>query len=398
MSRGPCLTFNRSGIAETICVLFSAGALGRWVDRDPSRLQALLLTITINRITVLLSCITWFLILSISNSAQKNVLFAIALFLGMVEKLSRGTNTLCMERDWVPTLANPCVNASIPIHYDLTHLNTIMRRVDMLCKLSAPLAVSTFVSTVGSQRIAAAVVALISTLSWALERGCAQQVWKQNGRLRVRKDVAHYTGNGDNANYSMQLSLRGYRKLSSAHLARDVVLKIISEVVGSIRAYVNSLRDYFSSAVWIPSVCAAIPHASVLTFSGTMITYLLNAGLSLNIVTGARASGAIFEIGSTFIFPWAVGILSPETEQTTGGYGTKGYNRLDAGTPFSRVEDNSPKEVDQDLDFKPDAPNIENGVVRLGCWSICILCLSLVSTHCLPQHAPSSPPEVSMKL
>ncbi|KAL2037969.1 hypothetical protein N7G274_009188 [Stereocaulon virgatum] len=369
-----------NGIAETICVLFFSGALGRWVDRNPSRLQALLLTITINRITVLVSCITWFFILSISNSAQKYVLFAIALFLGMVEKLSRGTNILCMERDWVPTLANPCVDASSPMHHDLTHLNTIMRRIDMLCKLIAPLAVSTFVSTVGSQRIAAAVVALTSTSSWALERGCAHRVWKQNGRLRVRKDAAQDTGNGNNANNSMQLSLHGYRELFSAHLARDVVLKTISEVVGSSRAYVSSLQDYFRSAVWIPSVCAAIPHASVLTFSGTMITYLLNAGLSLKAVTGARASGAIFEIGSTFMFPWAVGILSPETDQTIGGYGTKGYNRLDAGTAFPGAEDHSPTDVDQDLDFKQGAPDIENGVVRVGCWSICFLCLSLIPT------------------
>ena len=236
---GPCLTLNRSGIAETVCVLFFSGALDRWIDRNPSRLQALLLTITTNRITVLVSCTTWFLILTISNSAQKHIFFAIALFLGMVEKLSRGTNILCMERDWVPTLANPCVDASSPTPYDLTYLNTVMRRIDMLCKLIAPLAVSTFISTVGSERIAVAVVAGISTLSWGLECGCVQQVWKQNGRLRAQKDAAHDTRKGGNANDPMQLSLHGYMKVSSAHHARDLVLKIVSEVLGSIRAYVT---------------------------------------------------------------------------------------------------------------------------------------------------------------
>lgn len=80
--------------------------------------------------------------------------------------------------------------------------------------------------------------------------------------------------------------------------------------MGSIRAYVADLGYYFPTSVWIPSLCAAVTHASVLTFSGTMLTYILNAGYSLNTITGARASGAVFEIGSTFIFPWAVGILS----------------------------------------------------------------------------------------
>ena len=70
-----------------------------------------------------------------------------------------------MERDWVPTLANTSVGAQYPAPYDLTHLNTTMRSLDMLCKLVAPLAVSTFVSTVEWERIAAVVVAAISTLS-----------------------------------------------------------------------------------------------------------------------------------------------------------------------------------------------------------------------------------------
>ena len=316
----------------------------------------------------------------------------------MVEKLSRGTNILCMERDWVPTLANPCVDASSPTPYDLTYLNTVMRRIDMLCKLIAPLAVSTFISTVGSERIAVAVVAGISTLSWGLECGCVQQVWKQNGRLRAQKDAAHDTRKGGNANDPMQLSLHGYMKVSSAHHARDLVLKIVSEVLGSIRAYVNSLQDYFNTAVWIPSVCAAIPHASVLTFSGTMITYLLNAGLSLNMVTGARASGAIFEIGSTFIFPWAVGILSSATEHTTSGHGMEEYQCLDAGNPSSRVDDSSRKEEDQDLDFKQNVPNPEGGTVRVGCWSICFLCLSLVSIRSLPAKSLKYPLRSFVKL
>ncbi|KAL2049637.1 hypothetical protein ABVK25_010097 [Lepraria finkii] len=165
-----------------------------------------------------------------------------------------------------------------------------------------------------------------------------------------------------NANDPMQLSLHGYLTVSSAHLARGLVLKIVSEVLRSIRAYVNSLQDYFNTAEWIPSVCAAIPHASVLTFSGIIITYLLNAGLSLNMVTGARASGATFEIGSTFVFPWAVGILSSATEHTTNGHGMKECHFLDAGNPSSRVDNSSREEEDQDLDSKQNIPDPEGGV------------------------------------
>lgn len=101
------------------------------------------MTIVINRISVLVSCIGSFVILFFSYPTTKKVFFALAL-----KKLSRGTNILSMERDWVPTLANTSVDANHPAPYDLTHLNMTMRRMDMLCKLIAPLAVSTFVSIV----------------------------------------------------------------------------------------------------------------------------------------------------------------------------------------------------------------------------------------------------------
>ena len=229
-----------------------------------------------------------------------------AVFLGMAERLSRATNILCMERDWVPTLASPCVDASFPTPYDLTHLNTVMRRIDMLCKLIAPLAVSTFMSTISSEGIAVAMVAGISTLSWPSECWCVQQVWKQISRLRTQKDTAYSTGNSNDSNESIAPRLKASTKGSSTYRARDLILKAMSELTGSIRAYGNDLHGYFNTTVWIPSVCAAIPRASVLTFSGTMITYLLNAGLSLNMVTGARASGAVVEIGSTNRLPICV--------------------------------------------------------------------------------------------
>ena len=373
----------RSGIAETSCVLFFSGALGRWVDHNPSRLQSLLLTININRISIAASCITWLFILTIGSSAQKNVGFAIALFLGMAEKLSRATNILCMERDWVPILASPCVDASFPTPYDLTHLNTVMRRIDMLCKLVAPLAVSAFISTIGTERIAGTMVAAISTLSWPLECWCVQQVWKQIGQLRAPKDGAYGTENGGDANESMPPRLKASKKRSSACLARDLIPKAMLKLSGSVRAYGSGLHDYFSSAVWIPSVCAAVPHASVLTFSGTMITYLLNTGLSLNMVTGARASGAFFEIGSTIVFPYAVRTFAAATEHATGEHAMEEYQSLDAETRSHPVDDIAWDDGDHDSHLILNILTQSDGILTVGQWCIFLLWLSLVSERSL---------------
>ena len=361
-------------------MLLFASALGRWVDYTPSRLRVLLTTIIVSRISILVSCITWFIILSFNNSTPKRVCFAVALILGMVEKLSRGTNIISMERDWLPTLANVSADARHRVSYDLTHLNTIIRRIDMLCKLIAPLAVSTFVSKIGSERLAAVVVAAISTLSLGPECWGAQKVWHHNSRLRARKGSIDEVTTRGNQSGPMQLS---YTKTRSALLASNLYGKIVFQVMDSIRAYVADLGYYFHTSVWIPSLCAAIPHASVLTFSGTMLTYLLNAGYSLDTITGARASGAVFEMASTFVFPWAVGILST-SKILSGWYYREGYHQVEQRESPSRADASlSDTDNDQAQGSQSDS-TIEQSVIRVGSWALGGLLLTLVSLTAAP--------------
>ncbi len=371
---------HRSGIAETVCVLFFGSALGRWVDRTPSRLRVLLITIIINRISVLVSCITWLTILSFSYPAPKKVFFALALILGMVEKLSRGANILSIERDWVPTLANTSVDAKHRTPYDLTHLNTTMRRIDMLCKLIAPLAVSTFVSTVESEKVAVVVLAAINTLSLGPECWGVQQVWDQNSRLRARKGRVDDTAISGDQDQPIQL---GYTKTLSTQLAPDLCVKIILPVMRSIRAYVADLKYYFGTSVWIPSLCAAISHASVLTFSGTMLTYLLNAGYSLKIITSARASGAVCEIGSTFIFPWAVDILYT-SGKAPFWCNRRDYHEIEQREPSSGSDTSLGDADDNHAQCSRSGLGVEHCVVRVGYWALGGLTLSLVSKNAAP--------------
>ena len=330
---------------------------------------------------------TWFIILSFSSLAPKRVCFAVALILGMVEKLSRGTNIISMERDWLPTLANTSVDARHRVPYDLTHLNATIRRIDMLCKLVAPLAVSTFVSTVQSERLAAVVVATISTLSLWPECWGAQQVWRQNSRLRARKGSVDEIATRDDEGWPMQLS---YTETPSVRPASNFYKKTVTQVMDSIRAYVADLGYYFRSSVWIPSLCAAIPHASVLTFSGTMLTYLLNAGYSLNTITGAKASGAVFEMTSTFIFPWAVGILST-SKSPLGWYPRRGYHEVEQQEPASRADTSLNGTENDQAQCRQSSPIIEQSVIRVGSWALSGLVLTLVSPITAPHVFSSFP-------
>ena len=302
----------------------------------------------------------------------------------MAEKLSRAANILSMERDWVPTLANPSWNATVKAPYNLTHLNTALRRIDLLCKLIAPLAVSIFISAIGSERVAVAVVAAISMLSWGPECWSVQRVWNQNSRLRGLKTPSEHTFRGlgqeeeeEEEEEAAGENLDGRAKASSKR-SPIPVQNFTSKIKVSIRTHRNGLHYFFASPVWVPSICAAIPHASVLTFSGTMITYLLNDGFSLNWITGAKASGAIFEMGSTILFPWAVGTLS-RNRNRPGWFGKKEYEAVEMQEPSLRNLDWHGDRDEQAVESEQISSTIEcDSLITVGWYALGALILSLV--------------------
>lgn len=379
-----------SGIAETVCVLLFSSALGHWVDHNPSRLHTLLLTIITNRVAVIVSSFLWFFILSSESPSYKHVLFASALVLGMVEKSSRMTNILSMERDWVPTIAS----STLETPYDLTHLNTIMRRIDMLCKFLAPLAISTFISAVGSIKMAVAGVVIMSMLSCGPECWCVQRVWRQNRLLRLPKATVEV----DAAGYA-DLDTR-YRPSASSRSPfqrlRILAICLFLEIRASIRLHINSIQYYFRSAVWIPSLCVAILHGSVLTYSATFITYLLNAGFSMGTITIFKLIGSLFEISSTFIFPWAVGMCS-RSRALNNPYGKEGIPKRHSSDELLSGSTKADDNEDAEEDFqhrKLESHNTDAGVVRVGLWGLCGLFLNLV--HLSSPQSPRKTPKAKL--
>ena len=68
-------------------------------------------------------------------------IFTIILIFGCIHKLATIAISVAIERDWVTTIAGDSSG-------HLTTLNTYMRRIDLLCKLLAPLFVSLLTAAV----------------------------------------------------------------------------------------------------------------------------------------------------------------------------------------------------------------------------------------------------------
>lgn len=292
----------------------------------------------------------------------------------MVEKASRMTNILSMERDWIPILANTEGKS-----YDLTHMNTAMRRIDIACKFTAPLTVSTVVALLKPMRAATA-IALVSSVSVVVESWIAIKVWRHNNRLQAGKDHKHRNPFDDpTPRTQLRPTHTVYRMLSKV----EGILRSLREIT---QANLNGLRYYFSTSVWVPSICVAVLHGSVLAWSGTLITWLLNEHFSLAEVTIAKGVGAVFEIGSTLVFPWAVGMLlrTSSREQTTSYQMVQQRNihDVDEDAPDHDREDLTDK-LDEDSagdkQFLGDRP-LHVAVIRVAYWSLTTLFFCLIPT------------------
>ncbi|KAI1272725.1 Ferroportin1-domain-containing protein [Xylaria sp. FL0933] len=336
-------------IIYTAMILLSS-SVGHWVERSPDRLRTLISTICCNRVSVILGSFVWLLILSQENllindapaatpphfalprnDTLKGVTFAVAIAFGIVERLSASGNLISMERDWVVTVAGPVGHP-----YDLTNLNAVMRRIDLVCKLISPILISIIITATDSVRVGVLYTGLGSLVSIPIELLSAKRVWNSSAVLRAPKPIPIPQPVQDSA-AGMAAGRRGIASWSS-----------------KLRRYSQGLEMYFSTSVWMPSFALAMLHFNMLTWRATFITYLINVGYSLNVITVARAIGSVFEISSTIITPRGIVYLGKNVRH--------GATSSDEAS-VSLMHDESQEES------TTDAQTVI-GLQRLGLWGI----------------------------
>lgn len=237
--------------------------------------------------------------------------FAIIVLADVFIKLGSIANGISIDRDWLPVLAPTSAVASAdPVSYDLTHLNAVMRRINLICKLLAPLAVNLFVSKLGSYRIGILVLLLGNLLSWATELWFARQIFDSSASLIEPKvldkqDHSTETQQSPSTNTGAVVG-----SLAQSHLFLQQWKSLLFDQT-------RSFHGYFSTVVWVPSLCRALLHLSVLAFTSSLITYFLEIGFSLNIVTIARTTGSGLEVASTIATPWAIHHFSRKRSSKT---------------------------------------------------------------------------------
>lgn len=284
-----------------------ASAVGNWIDRSPSRLPSLLVTISLNHAAIIASYFCWLYWPVVAgqsdepNASQagpfsnlsKGFLYGFILLLDVVHDLSAIANRLSVERDWIPTMVG---EITPEITYDLTQVNSVFIRIEHIVKLVAP---SLLPLIMASFKIRAGWILLligVTILLWIAEVWFARKIAAENPELRAAKKPSHDLATMEDRTIEDRLShltpgMKSWPKTVYFALYQEPALR---------------LKHFFSIRMWPASMSVSLLQLTVLAYSATLITYLLQVGFSLSLITIAKATGSITGLASTFITPMAV--------------------------------------------------------------------------------------------
>lgn len=175
--------------------------------------------------------------------------------------------------------------------YTSSVLNARMRRIDLFCKLLAPLTISSI--ALASTLIAIWTLLAMNLLSVVVEYIFIAQVYKSVPVLRQPGTSETEPTSADPA--------------SCPSLTTETALQTATKWLKRAATHAlrfRSLPFYFRHSACLPSLSLAMLYFTVLSFSGQMITYLISVGYTSLYVGVARTVATCFELSATWVAPW----------------------------------------------------------------------------------------------
>lgn len=268
----------------------AAAVLGSWighhVDRG-NRLHVVRQSIVWQRVSVAASC----LILGFMLAGEKEKgtitygLFFGSVLLACVEKLAFIANTVSVERDWI-------IVVSESLQLDRQELNSTMRRIDLVCKLVAPVGIGLIDGY--STKVAIWVVFAQNAISVLVEYFAIAHVYAAIPDLARGKEPKQEPETQDTA-----LQQSSHQDIvSNPGPARGTPL------INLIAQHLAPWKAYVENPAFLASFSLSLLYLTVLSFASQMTTYLLTLGFTSIHVSIMRLVSVALELSATVAAPW----------------------------------------------------------------------------------------------
>ncbi|KAL2851476.1 Ferroporti-1 [Aspergillus pseudoustus] len=274
-------------LARSLFAVVLSSWLGAVVDRL-DRLSAIRHSIIWQRIPVAVSCVCLGVLLTSPPVRLTWVLFIALVLLAGVEKLAATANTVSVERDWTVVISDAlCIPRQ--------DLNASMRRIDLFCKLIAPVVVS-LMDGLLSTKITIWTVLGINVAVVLVEYFAIAQVYHSVPQLDRSLDTQgveeQSTEDGEETNHVERRTIR---------------TKISQYIHGTIAPW----REYVQQPVFLASFALSLLYLTVLSFGPTMVTFLLYSGFSSLQVSAMRIGAVLAELSGTWAAPFLMHRIGP---------------------------------------------------------------------------------------
>ncbi|KAF8402546.1 hypothetical protein HHK36_010631 [Tetracentron sinense] len=291
------------GAVESSSTALFGPIVGQWVDRL-TYVQVLRLWLLTQNLSFMVAGCTVIALLVYSSLKLTNFTAFIALIIltnvsGAVAVLSTLAGTILIEREWVVVISN---GQSQEV---LTKMNTVIRRIDLICKLFAPVFTGIIISFI-SLKASAMTLALWNISSVCLQYWLLISVYngipalgessqKRIGRLATSDSVGYPSTSQDTESL---LSHEGNNSKSGEHKGKGKIVDRLLKI-----PYIDAWRVYLQQQDVLPGVALALLFFTVLSF-GTLMTAALEwMGIPAFVIGIARGVSASVGIASTFLYP-----------------------------------------------------------------------------------------------
>ncbi|KAI0354576.1 hypothetical protein OH77DRAFT_1404701 [Trametes cingulata] len=284
------------GFATTGAAILLSGWAGRLVDEHHNLgiVRASIVTIKLAACTMYSGCLTLLYRSRPETDTAKpwttpltSGMFALIVLGGCAHNLSGVTISVAVERDWVTSIAG-----SSSAH--LTTLNTYMRRIDLLCKLVAPLFVS-LLTTAASYRFAAIFLCAVEVACMVFELIWIEISYRRFPALRetqITREAARRAHPQDTGR-------------SEARIRRvPAYPSLLHGILGRLHSFVRDWREFSQYPIFLSSVAISCLYLTVLSFDGTMLSYFKAHAYSDPFLAGMRGLNVVAGLAGTLAMPY----------------------------------------------------------------------------------------------
>ncbi|KAJ3011856.1 hypothetical protein HKX48_006617 [Thoreauomyces humboldtii] len=308
---GTLLPVSLHAFVVTLAAILLSSRIGRIVDKTP-RLRAVREFLILQKIMIAASALALF-VASESPGTETWTYSALTCVCtsGVVLKLSNIGTTISVEKDWVVVLGKGSSAF-------LTEMNSHLRRIDLSCKVVAPLFVSLLTVKLPIPYVMIAVAA-VSVLTIPVEWGCMSIVFDRTPLLAEPKhgatpsdssnalEAVEVASHSDMPASVPQTAISDNTRLATqAHSTSTSSTRFGSRLVSQTMHSFGAWRRFAHHKVFLSSLAISQLYFTVLSFGPVMISYLLLQGYTSAFLAGMRAVAVIAGLAATFAMPRTV--------------------------------------------------------------------------------------------